>query len=175
MNRHRLAALRLAALARADREWLLGRLPLVDRLAITREMPAAMRLHALDPEQCSRWLRQLLQSSGADASAVAEEDLDAIDCAAPESVVKLLKGLPPVLQAEILVQRPWRWKLAWLEQLSETERQRVMACLQPPGALRIEARKALLRMCAQAISSPSGQPGAFDNWMRPARPVVSAA
>lgn len=176
MNRHRMAALRLAALARADRQWLLGQLPAADRLAILAELPAAMQLHAIDPDQCSHWLRQLMLSSGTKAStAVPEQDLDAIDCAPPEAVARLLKGLPPMLQAEVLAQRPWRWKLAWLEQLSEADRQRVMGCLQPSGNLRTAARKALLRLFAESIGRPSEQPRVFENWMRPARASGSVA
>ena len=167
MNRHRAVALRLAGLAARDRRWLLGRLPAAERLRVAAELPAALRLSAADPDQCARWLRQLAQDRRAEATDVTQECLDTIDCAPADTVARVLGELPRPLQAEVLRLRPWRWKLGYVEQLSETER-RDLVRLTTAAGVKPAVRRALLGHVAEALRDDRPERRPFDAWLQPA-------
>ena len=162
MNPHRAVALRIAGLAAGDRQWVLQRLPPADRTRVLEEVPAALRLQAADPDQCARWLRELARGPRqAQAEIASSASADAIDCAPLGAIVRVLNPLPLAARVEVLQVRPWRWKLSYLEQLSETERQALAAAT--PG-MRPAARHALLDLIAGAIGSVATEGQPFERW-----------
>lgn len=168
MKRERLVALRLALLAREDRDWLLGRLPEDLRQRVTHELPTAFALRDVDAAQCEAWARRLGESRSlveAPADAGVSVDLiDRIDCAPPDTVASVLRSLPSALQVDLLRTHAWRWKLGYLEQLAEGERERVAARLEHGAELRPAAHAALLRLFADRLSvAPAGP--VFDTWL----------
>lgn len=169
MNRHRLAALRLATLAAADRQWVLRLLEPRHRARVEKELPTARYLRQADPEQCAQWLRQLAGAQGRDpapVAAVAQECVDAIECAPAEAIHQAVQGLPRRLVAELVWFKPWRWKAALLESLGESERELIVAGPAVGRALTPAAVAALLELVAERVRAQGAGGRAFDVWMQ---------
>lgn len=171
LNRHRLAALRLATLAPADRQWLLGALAPRHRAPVEKELPAARRLHGADPGQCVQWLRQLAPGQEPRAPAVAgvpQDCVDAIDCAPVEVIRRQLQGVPRQLLAELVWYKPWRWKPALVELLGESERELIVAGPVKGRRLPPAAVLTLLELVAEGVRAHGAGGRPFDAWMQDA-------
>ncbi len=148
------AARRLSGLAEDDREWLLARLPEVDRLRIGELIEREESSAQVDPSR---------KSPSEDSASTPESTVAA---ASAEEVARALRDEPDWLVALILAKRRWPWDRDYL---NEFEPARVERLRDIARSVRETAKP---RMCDEAVvalamklrrSTPAPEPrSAFD-------------
>lgn len=158
----------LLGLNASDREWLLGELPVDDRLkvlAILRELveepPAGGKGAGSEKPEGT-----IPGASPQKPKPTADSDMEALANADPSAIEALLAGEPDWIEGLLLSHTVWPWAAAYLDRYTGEDLDRLKAVVQKLDAVaKPRARAAMVEACARRLrelAPPPVRQSAFD-------------